>query len=90
MFHWRDNLYFGRRADGSVRVLKFSVLPSHYQPRADDGHYERALLDVTIPAAEWASIVACVAASGDAVNYQRAVELCTLLDLLRNLKGASS
>ena len=25
MFHYRDGLYFGRRADGSVRVVKFDA-----------------------------------------------------------------
>ena len=35
MFHWRNNIYFGRKADGSVRILAFSVQPAEW-PQADD------------------------------------------------------
>jgi hypothetical protein len=44
-------------------------------PRADDGPVEGATLDVTIPAAEWASIVSSVSKDGEATSYVRATEL---------------
>lgn len=68
MFHVRDNLFFGRRADGSVRVLKFSLSPKDgWQgefPRVEDQN-AAALLDITIDADSWGSIVASVSARGE-------------------------
>lgn len=43
-FHWRDNWYFKRRADGSVNVM-----------RLQDGKY--LIPDLVIPENEWESIV---------------------------------
>lgn len=65
VFHWKDNLFFGRKADGSVRVLKFDLHPADW-PRADEpGTPAPTMLDLTIPAAEWASIVSSVSKSGE-------------------------
>ena|ERR1700674_3530535 len=79
MFHWRDNTYFGRLEDGCVRVVKFSFSP-HVQWRHNehlamvptenprpDGEFRsvEVLLDIRIPAAQWASIVASVSALGE-------------------------
>lgn len=74
MFHWRDNFFFGRRADGSVRVLKFDLAPKDF-PKADEpGTPVPAALDMTIPAAEWASIVSSVSKAGEtSESYQQAV-----------------
>ncbi len=74
MFHAFDNLYFGRRTDGSVRVLKLHDYQLRYLPTlsADmhfpeaDGAVKAPILDMTIPADMWASVVASVSARGEA------------------------
>lgn len=65
MFHIADNLFFGRLADGSVRVLKFKAPPKIW-PQADR-YYEPAtlILDQTIPAPSWGSVVASVSLGGE-------------------------
>lgn len=76
MFHWTDNLYFGRRADGSVRIIKLATTPADFPKADEDSTPAPALLDVTIPAAEWASIIVAVSATGESgEKYRRAVEL---------------
>lgn len=76
MFHWTDNLFFGRRADGSVRVLKFKNSPAEW-PQSDfdyktpggfAGDAADVLLDVIIPSDEWCSIIASVSAGGEVNN----------------------
>lgn len=68
MFHWQNELFFGRRVDGSVRILKLPAVPSWEQwPKADD-EYPEALFDQTIDADSWASIVASVSAGGELFN----------------------
>lgn len=74
MFHWTDGFYFGRRADGDVRVLKFERSPAEW-PKADAPTYPDATIDKVIPAAEWASITSSVSKSGESTNYQAAVDL---------------
>lgn len=54
-FHWRNDTYFKRLPDGSVRVRTWR--------RAHDGF--PTFDDRTIPAAEWASIVCSVSADGE-------------------------
>lgn len=72
MFHWTNNFYFGRKADGSVRVLKFDLAPKDW-PKADEPASAPAALDYTIPAAEWASIVSSVSKTGETgESYQAA------------------
>lgn len=69
MFHWQDNVYFGRMQNGSVRVLKF---PSGYEqggwksgfPNAD-GEYPNVIVDLIIPDNHWGSIVASVSHAGE-------------------------
>lgn len=76
MFHWTDNLFFGRRQDGSVRVLKFGSDWRGGFPAADAPAYPDAVIDKIVPAAEWASITSSVSRSGEtSETYQRAVEL---------------
>lgn len=94
MFHYRDNLYFGRRADGAVRIVKFAT-DGGVRPHACWFHNERAVteqteypladgefrsvqivLDLTIPAEHWASIVASVSAGGESSGrYHEARQL---------------
>ena len=66
MFHVRDGLFFGRRADGSVRIIKmkpgystdfpvvYQVYPAHM--------YE---FDITVDENSWASVVASVSSKGE-------------------------
>ncbi len=53
-FHWRDGWFFARNDDASVRVMHRN------SPQSD-----WFAVDITIPAAEWASIVCSVSADGE-------------------------
>ena len=53
-FHWRNGWFFKRLANGSVRVMRRERPASNY-----------FVVDITIPAAEWASIVCSVSALGE-------------------------
>ena len=53
-FHWRNDTYFQRLEDGSVKVTHFSQYNNSPQERS-----------WKIPAAEWASIVCSVSALGE-------------------------
>ncbi len=90
MFHWRDNLFFGRCVDGAVRVLKFDAPKGMAAVRikGDDGYMKisdfpdaegtvasvNVLLDVRIPPDEWASIISSVAAMGEASGGYQAAK----------------
>lgn len=50
-FHWRDGYFFLRLPDGSVRLTKTGEYGAHDQ--------------ITIPAAEWASVVCSVSTLGE-------------------------
>lgn len=70
MFHVADNLFFGRRPDGSVRILRFAA-----ERRWDDGsfpsldqEYPEAVLDQTVSADVWASVIASVSAQGESAG----------------------
>lgn len=63
MFHLEDNLFFGRRADGSVRILKFTSPPLDF-PQAD-ADYPDAVLDKTVDTPSWASVVCSVSKGGE-------------------------
>lgn len=69
MFHLKDNHYFGRKLDGSVRILRFSAdatkFPPGEWPDADEP-YPEALFDLTVEPDGWASIVASVSVYGEA------------------------
>ena len=69
MFHWRNNIYFGRKADGSVRILAFSVQPAEW-PQADDppSVLANTYFDVSVDADSWESIIASVSAGGELFN----------------------
>ena len=69
MFHWKDNIFFGRTADDGARILAFSSPPESFP--VVDGIYDPTdsrypvTLDWTIPADHWASIVSSVSAGGE-------------------------
>jgi hypothetical protein len=70
MFHWQDNVFFGRRKDGSVRVLKFNQeqwawIKSEINWPDVEGEYPSAEIDLTIPDNHWGSIVASVSHAGE-------------------------
>lgn len=63
-FHWRDDIYFQRMADGSVQVTSFWRYNNYPQERR-----------WTIPSSEWASIVSSVSVRGEtSESYQQAVD----------------
>jgi hypothetical protein len=66
MLHWQNETYFGRRQDGSVRILKFAqpMISGDDWPDAD-GVYEGAEIDLTILDDHWGSIVASVSHAGE-------------------------
>jgi hypothetical protein len=68
MFHLSDNLYFGRHQNGDVRVLKLAQTPKAYPNVGDAFPNTDVLLDVTIPADGWCSIVASVSRLGEVDN----------------------
>lgn len=53
-FHWRDDWYFRRMDDGSVRMM--------HRKR---GGYEYLDVDMIVPSNEWASIVCSVSSDGE-------------------------
>lgn len=66
VFHERNNLFFGRKADGSVRILKFnSKRPANAEWPQVDKEYSDAEFDVTIPGHGWCSVIASVSALGE-------------------------
>jgi hypothetical protein len=70
MFHWQDNIFFGRRKDGSVRVLKFNQeqwdwIKSESNWPDVEGEYPSVEIDLTIPDNHWGSIVASVSHAGE-------------------------
>lgn len=61
-FHWRENIFWKRLTDGSVRVAFFAVRASGTPQEGDDDEPVRELI---IPPAEWASIVDVVSMKRD-------------------------
>lgn len=60
-FHWRENWYFQREPDGSVHLRHFNGAETSVPDT-----------DLTIPATEWASIVASVSKDGENGDTYRA------------------
>lgn len=72
MFHWCENMFFGRKQDGSVRILKFgSSMNATEWPKAE-GHYPDAIFDVTIDQHSWCSIISSVSKRGEASLWEQA------------------
>lgn len=82
MFHSSDHLFFGRKANGDVRILKLPYPNAGCAgfPSAD-GEYPQAEFDVTVPQNTWVSAIASIGRSG--------VEIGTLYDLAKQLHGAT-
>lgn len=76
MFHYRCNTFFGRRADGSVRILKYRsdyVVPGF--PSAEGpapGLATEVELDLIVDPNGWASIVSTVSRAGETAETFRA------------------
>ena len=66
MFHYQYQTYFGRRADGSVRIVhRVEGVPPVYLVDADDSSHQADYdFDATVDADGWASIVAAVSLGG--------------------------
>lgn len=72
MFHWRDNIYFERLENGSVRIRKFTATPNF---ESVDWQYQPTEFDITIPGLEWCSIIATVSGDGETTEkYYAAIE----------------
>ena len=73
MFHSHDGLFFGRKANGDVRILKFPSKMRVYGkdneswPKAD-GEYYDAELDETLDQHSWCSVIASVCGRGETGN----------------------
>ena len=84
MFHWRNNLFFGRRKDGGVRIVRcpdtFNTSTNWPDP---DIAVEGADIDLVIPANEWVSIVASVA-------ERDGVEIGAAYESSKKLHGATT
>jgi len=90
MFHWADNFFFGRCKDGAVRIVKFesprspqamwkhenaAYHPTEWPDAEGEFNDVKVVLDVRIPANEWASIIASVSAQGEENGrYYKALE----------------
>lgn len=82
MFHWRDNIYFGRTYDGSVRVVKLERTEQTTVWERSSGGMDPngeiparyAIYDFVIPSHEWASIVASVSKQGETARYNDAAK----------------
>ena len=56
MLHQANSLFFGRNADGSIRILKLNQPPADW-PKIGWSYPQETVLDVNIPPRQWASIV---------------------------------
>lgn len=65
MFHWRHGWYFTRMPSGDVQV--------RHVPYEHLG-FATPSVDITIPADEWASIVAAVSAGGNSAEVYAAAQ----------------
>lgn len=64
MYHSHDGLFFGRKANGDVRILKFENRGGVDWPKAD-GEYPDATLDMTLDKHVWCSAIASVCSRGE-------------------------
>lgn len=65
MFHIRDNFYVGRRADGSVRIVKFKGGKAPKHTPVIDKPVHGAVFDILLGPHEWASVIATVSHEGE-------------------------
>lgn len=79
MYHWRDNLFFGRKMDGSVRIVRVpQAFAAGEWPNINELHVQPTDIDLTIPANEWSSIIASVS-QYDQSDSSKAYELAKQL-----------
>lgn len=64
MIHQANNLFFGRWPNGDIRILKLTCPPEEW-PKLGWGFPGEALLDVRIPADQWAHLVSCLSSSDE-------------------------
>lgn len=75
MFYFRDNLFFGRLPNGDVRIVKFSSPPPDFpQVEQDFRDWDITLLDVTVDALSWCSVISSMSKAGESENWDRAKE----------------
>lgn len=65
-YHWRDNMFWKRLPDGSVRIALFAT---RFSGAALEGDDDEPVREWVIPPNEWASIVCAVSQEGE--NGQR-------------------
>lgn len=65
MFHWKNEIFFGRRENGDVRIIKFKEHPIDWPDPEKIYHSSDVDFDQTIPANSWGSIVASVSLLGE-------------------------
>jgi len=66
MFHAGNNVFFGRLANGDVRVLRFSSTPATWP--AVNRYYSKedgCNTEIVLPSGVWASVVASVSLQGE-------------------------
>jgi hypothetical protein len=66
MFHWKDGWFFNRADDGSVEIFH-TTDGKEPRPRVEGSRDTNVFVHLTIPADNWASIIASVSA-GDEVD----------------------
>lgn len=74
MFHAHSGLFFGRKANGDVRIIKLSDKGrvGEEWPKAD-GEYPDAELDITLQECSWCSAIASVCRDGETgETYEKA------------------
>ena len=65
MIHALDNLFFGRRPDGTVRLLKLPGTSTPTPWPSVGTSYPEAILDIDLSPTTWASIMSGVSNRGD-------------------------
>lgn len=69
-YHLRDGFYFERLTDGSVKIMVAEADPR--DATVFNGPWSR---EITVPANEWASVVAAVSLHGEhGASYQAALD----------------
>lgn len=69
MFHAVGGIFFGRKENGEVRILKLSDKLAYWP--LIEGKYPDAEIDVTLPLETWASVVCSVSKRGENANRFR-------------------
>lgn len=82
MFHQTNHLFFGRKNNGDVRILKLPYPNAGIDTFPTvDGDYPQAEFDVTIPKDRWVSAIASVG--------KPEIEIGEKYDLAKQIHGAN-